>query len=137
MNEILSMILYILGSILIIVLIVLSIKLIITMNKIENVVDDISNKVDSLNGLFSIIDFTTDKLAMISEKVTNGITLFIDKIFKINCENNNSLTFYISNKLKIERYYKDINYDNLEKKHIKVDNDNHINVICFNIVCID
>ena len=58
-------------------LIVLSIKLIITMNKIENVVDDISNKVDSLNGLFSIIDFTTDKLAMISEKVTNGITLFI------------------------------------------------------------
>ena len=82
MNEILSMILYILGSILIIVLIVLSIKLIITMNKIENVVDYISNKVDSLNGLFSIIDFTTDKLAMISEKVTNGITLFIDKIFK-------------------------------------------------------
>ena len=51
-------------------------------NEVKNVVDDISNKVDSLNGLFSIIDFTTDKLAMISEKVTNGITLFIDKIFK-------------------------------------------------------
>ena len=73
---------YILGSILIIVLIVLSIKLIITMNKIENVVDDISDKVDSLNGLFSIIDFTTDKLATISERVTNGIALFINKIFK-------------------------------------------------------
>ena len=49
MNEILSMILYVLGSILIIVLIILSIKLIITMNKIENVVDDISDKVDSFN----------------------------------------------------------------------------------------
>ena len=82
MNEILSMILDVLGSILIIVLIILSIKLIITMNKIENVVDDISNKVDSLNGLFSIIDFTTDKLATISERVTNGIALFINKIFK-------------------------------------------------------
>ncbi len=82
MNEILSMILYVLGSILIIVLIILSIKLIITMNKIENVVDDISDKVDSLNGLFSIIDFTTDKLATISERVTNGIALFINKIFK-------------------------------------------------------
>ena len=57
-------------------------KLIITMNKIENVVDDISDKVDSLNGLFSIIDFTTDKLATISERVTNGIALFINKIFK-------------------------------------------------------
>ena len=84
MNEILSMILYVLGSILIIVLIILSIKLIITMNKIENVVDDISDKVDSLNGLFSIIDFTTDKLATISERVTNGIALFINKIFKKN-----------------------------------------------------
>ena len=52
------------------------------MNKIENVVDDISDKVDSLNGLFSIIDFTTDKLATISERVTNGIALFINKIFK-------------------------------------------------------
>ena len=82
MNEILSMILYVLGSILIIVLIILSIKLIITMNKIENVVDEISDKVDSLNGLFSIIDFTTDKLATISERVTNGIALFINKIFK-------------------------------------------------------
>lgn len=82
MNEILSMILYVLGSILIIVLIILSIKLIITMNKIENVVDDISDKVDSLNGLFSIIDFTTDKLTTISERVTNGIALFINKIFK-------------------------------------------------------
>ena len=82
MNEILSMILYVLGSILIIVLIILSIKLIITMNQIENVVDDISDKVDSLNGLFSIIDFTTDKLATISERVTNGIALFINKIFK-------------------------------------------------------
>ena len=82
MTDVLAIILYVLGSILLVILIVLGIKLIITMNKIENVVDDISNKVDSLNGLFSIIDFTTDKLAMISEKVTNGITLFIDKIFK-------------------------------------------------------
>ena len=59
--DVLQVILYILGSILLIVLIILGIKLIITMNKIENVVDDINVKVNKLNGIFTIIDLTTDK----------------------------------------------------------------------------
>lgn len=80
--EALPMILYILGSILLIVLIILGIKLIITMNKIEKVVDDINGKVKSLNGLFSVIDFTTDKLANLSDKVVDTISSFIRKIFK-------------------------------------------------------
>ena len=63
MPEILPIILYVLGSILLVVLIILGIKLIITMNKIENVVDDINTKDKSLNGLFSVIDMTTDMLA--------------------------------------------------------------------------
>ena len=62
--EFLQILLYMLGSILLVVLIVLGIKLIITMNKIEVVVDDISIKVGKLNGLFSVIDATTDKLSM-------------------------------------------------------------------------
>lgn len=82
MAEILSIILYALGSILLVVLIILGIKLIITMNKIENVVDDINKKVKSLDGLFSIIDMTTDKLAMISDKVVETITSMIKKIFR-------------------------------------------------------
>ena len=63
-TDVLPVVLYVLGSILIIVLIILGIKLIITMNKIEDVVDDINKKVKSLNGLFSIVDATTDKLAL-------------------------------------------------------------------------
>lgn len=82
MAEILSIVLYVLGSILLVVLIILGIKLIITMNKIENVVDDINKKVKSLDGLFSIIDITTDKLAMFSDKVVDVVTLFIKKVFR-------------------------------------------------------
>lgn len=82
MAEFLPLLLYILGSILLVVLIILGIKLIITMNKIEIVVDDITKKVKSLDGLFSIIDMTTDKLAMLSDKVVDGVSLFIKKVFR-------------------------------------------------------
>ena len=62
--------LYILGSTLLIVLIILGIKLIITMNKIENVVDD-----------FNIIDYTTDKLAIVSDKMVEGVSYVLKKMF--------------------------------------------------------
>ena len=79
--DILQVLLYILGSILLIVLIILGIKLIITMNKIENVVDDINVKVNKLNGLFSIIDLTTDKLVLLSDKLVDGISGLVRKLF--------------------------------------------------------
>ena len=81
MQEILSIILYALGSILLIVLIILGIKLIITMNKIEKITDDINGKLKSLNGFFSIIDFTTDKLATITDKFVDGVTSLIRRLF--------------------------------------------------------
>lgn len=89
-SEVLSVILGVLGAILLVVLIILGIKLIVTMNKIENVVDDINTKVKSLNGLFSMIDYTTDKLALISDKFTNVVTSLIKKIFvrKEDSDNN-------------------------------------------------
>lgn len=90
MTEILPIILYVLGSILLIVLIILGVKLIITMNKIENVVDDINSKVKTLDGFFSVIDFTTDKLAMLSDKVVDTITLFIKKVFRRKEDGNNN-----------------------------------------------
>lgn len=77
-----STMLYMLGSILLIVLIILGIKLIITMNKIENVVDDINVKVNKLNGFFSVIDFTTDRLALLSDKMVDGISFVLNKVFK-------------------------------------------------------
>ena len=77
LNEVLPIILYILGSILLGILIVLGIKLINVMNKMEKVVDDINTKVSSLNGVFSIIDATTDKLALLSDRMVDGISLII------------------------------------------------------------
>lgn len=79
--EILSIILYSLGSILLIVLIILGIKMIFTMNKISLLVEDINTKLKSLNGFFSIVDFTTDKLATITDKFVENVTLIIRKIF--------------------------------------------------------
>ena len=82
LTEALLILLYILGSTLLVVLIILGIKLIITMNKVNLVVEDINKKVDSLNGLFSIIDMTTDKLAILSDRMVDGVTYLIKKIFK-------------------------------------------------------
>lgn len=81
MTENLVIVLYVLGSILLVVLIILGIKLIITMDKIGKVVDNINTKVDSLNGLFSVIDFTTNKLTTISDKVVDGVTGLVKKVF--------------------------------------------------------
>ena len=82
MMEALTILLYVLGSILLVVLIILGIKLINTMNKIQIVVDDINKKVDSFDGLFSIIDSTTDKLAFLSDKMVDGVTLLLKKLLK-------------------------------------------------------
>jgi len=82
LTEALLILLYTLGSILLVILIILGIKLIITMNKINSVVDDINKKVDSLDGLFSVIDMTTDKLAILSDRMVDGVTYLIKKIFK-------------------------------------------------------
>ncbi len=75
-------VLYTLGSILLVILIILGIKLIVTMNKIENVVEDINVKVDKLNGVFQLIDNTTDKLALFSDKMIDGIIFIFKKLFK-------------------------------------------------------
>lgn len=80
--EILQMLLYILGSCLLVVLIILGIKLINTMNKLDKVIEDINKKVKTLDGLFSVIDFTTDKLAMLSDKMAEGVSNLIHKLFK-------------------------------------------------------
>ena len=80
--DVLLILLYVLGSILLVVLIILGIKLINTMNKINLVVDDINKKVSSLDGLFSVVDMATDKLALLSDRMVDGITFVIKKLFK-------------------------------------------------------
>ena len=82
MPDIFPIILYILGSILLVVLIILGIKMINMMNKINEITDDINTKLKSLNGFFSVIDFTTDKLATITDKFTEAVTSLIRRVFK-------------------------------------------------------
>ena len=89
MMDVLPIILYILGSILLIVLIILGIKLIIAIDKINVISDDVQVKLKSLNGVFSIIDVTTDKLATITDKFVDGVTSLIRKIFMRKKEEEN------------------------------------------------
>lgn len=77
----LPIIIYILLIIILIVGIILGLKSIKTMTKVEKVVDDVNDKVQSLNGFFSIIDFTTDKLVSITDKVVDGVTGIISRMF--------------------------------------------------------
>lgn len=81
-NEVLPVVLYLLGSVLLVTLIVLTIKLIITMNKIEKVVDNITVKVHTLDELFNVIGLVTGKVTAITDKVVDNVALLIDKIFK-------------------------------------------------------
>ena len=67
--------------IILIVGIILGIKSIKTIDKIEKVVDDVNDKVQSLNGLFNVIDFTTDKLVSVTDRVVDGVTGLIGRLF--------------------------------------------------------
>ena len=79
----LPIIIYILLIAILIVGIILGIKLINTINRVDKVVDDANKKLDSLDGLFSIVDFVTDKISLLSDKLVDGISdFFAKKMFK-------------------------------------------------------
>lgn len=82
LQTLLPIIIYFLLIILIIVGIILGIRAIQTLNRIDKVVDDVSDKVQTLNGLFNVIDFTTDKIVSVTDKVVDGVSGFIKRIFK-------------------------------------------------------
>lgn len=77
----LPIIIYILLIIILIIGIILGIKSIITIKKVEKVVDDVNEKVESLNGLFQIVDFTTDKIVTLTDKVVDGLSGLASKLF--------------------------------------------------------
>lgn len=81
-NEVLPVILYILGSVLLVTLIILTIKLIITMNKIEKVVDNITVKVHTLDELFNVIGLVTGKVTAVTDKVIDSMASLVEKIFR-------------------------------------------------------
>lgn len=82
LNELLGLILYICLIVLVIVFIVLGIRLIKTQKKVDNVIDDVNKKMDKVDGVFNIIDKTTDYTATISDKIIGAISGFIASLLK-------------------------------------------------------
>lgn len=81
LQDFLPILIYLLLIIILIVGIILGINFIKTMKKVEKVVDDVNDKVDSLNGFFSLIDFTTDKIVGLSDKVVDKLSMLVGHLF--------------------------------------------------------
>jgi uncharacterized protein YoxC len=79
--KILPIIAYSLLIVFLIVGIILGVKTIKTIKKVDKVVDDVNEKVQSLNPVFSIIDYTTDRLAGLSDRIVEFGTMLVTKLF--------------------------------------------------------
>ena len=58
------------------------IKLLGTLKKVDKVVDEVDVKVNKLNGLFEIIDSTTNAISGFSDKIITTISSGITNLFK-------------------------------------------------------
>jgi len=85
-NTFLLMLLYAFGSVLLVALIVLVVKLIGTVNRMNSLLDQFETKMRKLDGLFNVVDTVTDSLSMVSDKLVDGVSHFIKKIFYKNKE---------------------------------------------------
>lgn len=81
LSQLLPIIIYVLLIVLIILLIVIAIKTIKTMNKVDEIVDNVDKKVKVLDGVFSLIETTTDKFTSITETIVSSITGFFASLF--------------------------------------------------------
>lgn len=86
--DILPVIIYILLIVLLIILIILGIKIIMVINKTDKLIVDVQNKVDSFNGVFKLIDLTSEKLSMGITVIAEWLIGLINKIFKKRKEND-------------------------------------------------
>ena len=79
--EILPMIIYLLLIIFLIILIILGIKLIFVVDKTDKLLMDVQEKVNSFNGVFKLIDITSEKLSIGVSAIVENIISLIKKIF--------------------------------------------------------
>lgn len=82
LNEVFPIILYLLGSILLIVSIVLVLRVMNILRNVDELLADVNTKSRKLDGLFDLIDNTTDAVAGISDMVIGAITNAIRKIIR-------------------------------------------------------
>ena len=87
--EILPIIIYILLIILLIVTIIIGIKLIGTIGRVDVLLADVTTKVKSLDRLFNLVDYASDKVTLVTDTVVNFLTSGFKKLFggkKVNEE---------------------------------------------------
>ena len=75
---------YFLLIILIIIGIILGMRLIELIDRANNVLDNVETKVNSLNGLFNIIDFTTNKVEGFTARATDLGSKIVKRVLKKN-----------------------------------------------------
>ena len=52
------------------------------MKKVENIITDVEEKISILNKVFGIVDLVTDKLAFVTESVSDTLLSFIKNFIK-------------------------------------------------------
>ena len=68
--------------VLVIILIILGIKLIKTLKKVDGVIDDVNTKISSVDGLFNIIDKTTDYASLFCDKILGTLYSLVSVFMK-------------------------------------------------------
>ncbi len=81
LGEVLPILVYFLGSILLVVLIILGIKLIQTVDRANSILDDLEEKAKSLNGFFNVIDSFSNTIAVVGDRIIDGVTGLISSFF--------------------------------------------------------
>lgn len=80
-NTFFLMLLYILGAILLVCLIVLVIRFISTVKRVNGILDNVDNKIAKLDKAFNIVDVITDNMALISDKLVDGVSSLLRRLF--------------------------------------------------------
>ncbi len=78
----LPILLYILGIVLMVVFIILGVKLIATVDRANAIMDDVEGKLQTLNGIFKAIDHVKHTTEFVTDRIINGVTSIVDKIFR-------------------------------------------------------
>lgn len=81
LEDALLVVLYISLIVFVISMTVLVIKLIGTVNKTNYLVENLTKKAESLDNLFNVIDFTTNKFNQVGEVIVGTLTGLVKKLF--------------------------------------------------------
>ncbi len=82
LEAVLPILLYISLIVLVIFSIAFIIRLIGVLNKVDTILDDCNRKLIKLDGLFELIDHTTDYASNLSDKIVTSIANCVNFIFK-------------------------------------------------------